>query len=281
MPKVTCPSGLEFEARTWNNEDTLTNLDTELAESGLVAVSMVERALGRCIDPGPYPFEAGGRVNLSMVTNADITAAAVQIRAATRQFHDFDTPCEGCSKMQELRQDLKEVEIAPASEEGIEHIRSNAPIARDIDGVTVEFKLIRGHDIPKMAKVQAKDQKAIVETQICMSIASISDPKKPRPINKFEEIRRYWKMANWDFTDAVEGAIDELEGGPDLYIEFCCKTFGCHREQVTLLPLDMAFFGLDHMRRYRRGKQRKRKQASSSEQALTEEASQGEQPASS
>jgi hypothetical protein len=279
MPKVTCPSGLEFEARTWNNEDTLVNLDSDVVEGGLVALKMVDRAMGRIVDPGPYPsFEAGGRANLAMVTNADISAAAVQIRAETRAIHSFDVPCEGCAKAAELELDLREVEMLKASDEGIEHIRTGLPVLREIGGVTIAVKLIRGADIPKMAKVQAKDQKAIVETQICMSLAYIRDPKYRggMEISKFEELRRYWKGANWDFTDAVETAIDEIEGGPDLYIEHTCKRLGCHREQVTMLPLDMGFFGLDHMRRYRRQKRRKKQQSSSSTHDSNETTSQEE-----
>lgn len=265
MPRVTCPSGLVFEARTWTNEDTLINLDMELMESGLIGLKMVQRAAGAVLDPGPYPFKEGGEIDCALLTNADLTWAALEIRRKTRNMHNFDINCQGCGALLERTQDLNDVEMLPTSQEGIEHIRTGVPIIRKVEDITVEIKLIRGADLPTMAKLQAKDQKALFELQVCLSIKSIADPRYPRPLSSLDAIRAYWKSSSWAFREALEDDIDDLEGGPDLFVDVRCTKISCHREQVTTIPLDMGFFGIDSLRRYRRHKRRAPKQSSPSE----------------
>jgi hypothetical protein len=251
--EITCPSGLVFEGRRWNNEDTKLQMDPKLAEAGVLGIKMVERAAGKVVSPGPYPFEPGIPPNLAMMSNADITAAAVGIRAATEPVHEFDAPCQGCAKLVPLTQDLREVEIYPASEDGITHLKTGQPVVKEIDGHIVALKLIRGSEVPQLAQLQAKDEKSVIEIQVCMSIESLTTPDG-KVHSELRHIRHYWRSASWALTRGIEETINELEGGPDLYVEFRCNGMLCQREQVTVLPLDMAFFGIDAWRAYRKRK---------------------------
>jgi hypothetical protein len=253
--EITCPSGLKLDVRPWNNNDQL-----ELIDANNVILRMAEIATLKCIDPGPYSFNAESRPAWSEVSIADMTAANVLIRGITDTGeYDIDRQCSNpsCRIVQGLTIDCKDVHIFPATEEGIQHLRTGAPILKRIRTATageveLAIRILRGSHMGELDRYQKQDRRTGLKAQTCLAIQSIrfleakdakGEPRKEMASPK--AIMEFWSGETWSITDLVRDTIEEAEGGPDLIVEWACKEFGCKKEQHTTVPLDPAFYGLD------------------------------------
>jgi len=258
---ITCPSGLQFHARTWNLGDQGSLIEASIDDSQNVAIRMLELATipNGVVDPGPYSFKEGGNVSWGDVTQVDITTANLEIRKASNPLVPFHQACTRCGKLPEdqVYIDLRDLEVYPASEEGLNHIRTNVPANMSLidsqgRSVTVKVKLLFGRDMAFLSRFQEQEQSRMLEIQAVASIASIEVPGESSPLTTFQDIREYWRQQSWEFGEAVEEKVDGMGGSVDTTVVFRCDDLSCHREQEVPLPLDEKFYGLSGRHKRRR-----------------------------
>jgi len=252
--RIDCPTGLVIQARPWTLGDQQFLTDEATINQGLLPLKMARCAFQKVLEPGPYHAEpSSDKLDFNEVTVADISVINNLVRRETRATLDFDRPCPYCGKLQPVCVDLREIEIGPASKDGIEHVRNGTPLVVEYQGIKVSLKLMRGMDLPELTKWQEKDVRAMLEIQACMSVDSIMAPGREKPVTGVASIRTFWRKQSWDFGEAVQDAIDQAEGVLDNMYEYKCKN--CRREHLGVLPLDTEFYGVDSLGR--RKKRRK------------------------
>ena len=256
---ITCPSGLQFEARPWTLGDQNHLTDTETVEAGQLPMKMVEVVCVRLVEPGPYSFTT--KVDFGQVTLSDITAANIQIRMRSDKDSKFpfDTPCQHCGLMQHVEVDLAEVDVFACSDEGIEHVHVGVPLTVELESdkglAVVHLKLLRGKDLSIVAKWQEKDPGKMLEIQACLSIEKIILAGNNDSVMGMPKIRAFWQRQSWGFGGTVRDALDEAEGGADvIYKHRCDPIKGCGKEQEGVLPLGPEFYGLQRSQTRRRGR---------------------------
>ena len=255
--RIPCPSGLVFEARSWRIGDQKELLKAKNDGPGTLPKRMVALAAEGVIDPGPYKVEVGGRINWDDVSHSDIAVANVMIRAGKDSKYIFQPNCAGCGKLQKdhMDVDLLDMPVYPASAEGLQHLSTGEPVAKQIGQIQLLFKAIRGRDINTLVRLQEEDEEAMLEVLTCLHIQQIRAPKSSEPLETLPDIRRFWNEQDWDFREEVEAISDTLFGGIDMTFRFTCDHMSCRVEQEQAIPLDLNFYGLDlHARQRRRAK---------------------------
>ena len=80
---ITCPSGLQSRVRGMKVREERVLADRKLAKSG----GQIDELLGSCweetLDPGPYAFDEGGKVDWGKVLQGDRFFALLMVRAMT------------------------------------------------------------------------------------------------------------------------------------------------------------------------------------------------------
>jgi len=251
---VKCLTGLTFEARPWNLGDIEALLEPTDLESATLQTRMLSLVAGKVTDPGPYRFEVGSPPDVDEMSVSDITLACISIRARTPPKElEPEIPCSSCGdvKVREVR--FEDFPVAPYSDEAREALAAGQPVERTYDlgdGKPVRVLLVDslGKDILRAAKYAEGNPVKILAVQNCQHIHSVKQGRKEYV--GLHEVLQFYRRAPWTFQDALERDIDSLFGGVDTSIEFTCPA--CGLKQTAVLPLDLAFFGLDPERRQRR-----------------------------
>lgn len=248
--KIICPSGFAFDARKWVFGD-LKQLSTKAED--IIFTYLFECAFKEILDPGPYPFHDMKRINVNMLSFADIMAGIIEIRKITKKLYAFSRPCKHCSNVQGLEIDLNEQETVPASAEGIAHLATGEPVLKDVEGDEgvihkVYFRILRGQDIPTVTSFTKQDRSSAMDIQTALSIEKIIQGDQPGadPISGVRNIRKFIDKQPIDFKEELDEITADLEGGYDPIVSFTCSE--CRRYQDHILPLDENFFGTDPVR---------------------------------
>jgi len=251
---ITCPSGLVFTARKWQIGDLTSLISVKDEAPTSLPKEMVRLAATGVTEPGPYKFK-DGTIDVDQLSLPDISVANVLIRLGHDAALLLQPTCESCRKMLKdpVEPNLEEMPVYEASQEGIEHLRTGAPIAREYYGYTLKLKVMRGSDFATLAKLVDQDMKYVLEYQQVLHIAEVSGRDLKEPLVNMLDIREWYHVQEIDLHNEIEADIDELWGGVDQAFTFRCDR--CLVEQKQNVPLDMTFYGLgDHKMRSRRQK---------------------------
>ncbi|HUW10067.1 MAG TPA: hypothetical protein VM537_10080, partial [Anaerolineae bacterium] len=243
--QIPCPSGFEFTARKWLLGDRGKLLAVKDDQPTNLPKMMVSLAATGVANPGPYTFK-GGVIDWDKVSMADIAVANILIRVHTDDTILLQPMCRHCRSLQ---RDPKEIAllgmpIKMASDEGIEHLRTGAPVKREIAGVQVYLKAVRGEDMLLIGTLQSQEEEAIEEIQMCATIHEVHVPGRQDPVSGFRELRELYRKQSWEFQRGISAAVDELFGGVDMAFTFRCDHIECRAEQEQQLPLDHSFYGI-------------------------------------
>lgn len=252
---IECPSGLIFEARrTWKLGDRKILLDRDNLRSGKLLHLMLGAVAGPVLNPGPYSFD-GPKISWGRLTHADIVAATIAVRRATRPTFEFNSQCEFCSNTMKLEIDLRDIELKKASEEGIEHIRSQVPVAYKVQEqseesdvpvgpiISMSLRLLTGQDQLDLMKYQKQENDGgMAEVQNCMHIVTlrVGDGEEMNAEQHFSKIRAFYADAAWGFQGVLDELIEQLGGGVESELDVACSK--CGGEQTQPLPFNQAFF---------------------------------------
>ncbi|MBM4370115.1 MAG: hypothetical protein FJ098_00575 [Deltaproteobacteria bacterium] len=291
MFPIKCLTGLVFEARPWNLGDIEDLLGSTSEDSPPLPLLMLRLVAGKVLDPGPYlTLPVGEQVDLNKVSHSDITLANIAVRAATPPTTlELEPSCRFCGKGAGVKDvDLRDFTIIPYSQEALEALKTGKGIARQYvlddlsqgpprgsgrakgkakektkettgeskgkgegkgegDIITVILRDILGADSIQMAKQQGAEPSRAIAIQTCVHIESLQVGS--RTITGMHPLLQFWKTAPWSFQQQLDQDVDRLFGGVDTSMDFECVH--CTRKQTTVLPLDMAFFGVDPEKRLR------------------------------
>jgi hypothetical protein len=242
---VTLPSGLAFNARKWKIGDRRLIHDKKLIKQGVLTRRMLEAVDLGVEECGPYTELAKGeKVNWSHVYIGDIVDALIGIRIATKPKIAFVQNCPNCGKRNPFDADLRDLESSPMPEEGIKHLSTSSPLEIRVQNherdCKVNLKMLRGVDMPMLAKWQKQGSAEAEEAQSVLHIERVEDPSLPEPLTATQAIWTYFKDADWDFQEAIDEKITQVAGGVDTRIEADCKF--CSVEFTTSIPFGPEFF---------------------------------------
>lgn len=243
--QIPCPSGFEFIARKWILGDRAKLLAVKDDQPTNLPKMMVGLAATGIISPGPYSFK-DGLIDWDKVSMADIAVANILIRAHTDESVLLQPMCQHCRSLQRDPKEISllDMPIRMASKEGVEHLRTGAPVRREIDGVQVYLKAVRGMDLMVVGTLQSQEEECIEEIQMCSTIHEIHAAGSAEAISSLPDLRTFYRAQSWNFQRGISDAIDELFGGVDMSYTFRCDHIECRAEQAQQLPLDHSFYGL-------------------------------------
>jgi len=249
--QIPCPSGFEFTARKWVLGDRAKLLAVKDDQPTNLPKMMVQLAATGVVSPGPYSFKDSHLIDWDKVSMADIAVANILIRAHTDDTILLQPMCRICRSLQRDPKavNLLDMPIRMASQEGVDHLRTGAPVRREIDGAQVYLKAVRGMDLMVIGTLQAQEEECIEEIQMCSTIHEIHAAGKAEPIKALPELREFYRAQSWEFQRGISAAIDELFGGADMTYTFRCDHIECRSEQEQQLPLDHSFYGMGPTRK--------------------------------
>jgi hypothetical protein len=233
--EIICPSGLSGELRGMRVREEALMSDRKLLNSGRMIGSLLEACWVRTINPGPYG-KLGEKPDLSQVSSADRTYMLLQLRMQSfGTSYEFDVACGNCERTIKWQCELTEFATRPMKPEGVEHLRTGAPIVRTLpSGMDVKFRLGLGADEEYMAKLDKKERVNISTHNLARRVLEIDGKTAWKDV--FDAVA---DLAVID-GDYLHDQIDEIEGGVDLSFDIECPK--CASRQLTMLPFEMSFF---------------------------------------
>jgi hypothetical protein len=254
--RVPCASGLIFDARKWKIGDISELVGTKDREPTTLPKKMVELAATGIVESGPYNFP-DNTLDTSQMSIADISIANILIRVGIDSILSLRPTCGACKR--QLRDPidvpLDEMPIFMASQEGVESLRTGAPVKRQYGDVTLHLKAALGADLATLAMLREQAPKYVVEYMHVVHIAEVHDPKLKEPLNMLAHSREWYHEQDMPLHSALDEDIDELWGGVDQSYDYRCDHMTCRTEQEGEVPLDLTFYGLERQtRRSRRAK---------------------------
>ena len=250
MFEIECGSGLKFQARKWKLSDRKVLLNQKIAKQGRMLTEMLKVADLGLIDPGPYTdsvFQTGKPVPWDHVLVADIMSALIKLRACNSPTIEFHAPCENeqcsSSKPMDVTIDVREIEIAPPSQTGLEHIRSGVPftstIHTDEGSVPLKLRLLKGSDLSTMRKYYDQDALEGLDAQTILHIAEVQLPNGD-VLERFVDIYKWYQDQSFEFNESLLEALAPHGGKVDPVVDFECPTCG-HNNRVEV-PFGPTFF---------------------------------------
>lgn len=242
---ISCPSGLQFNARKWKLKDRRTLTDKRILRSNSLLPEMLKLVDEGCVNSGPYDVKPGQKVPWQTVALQDIMAALVQVREATQSTMAFTTQCENprCTSDElPVDADLSTVECKPMSQAAVTHLRTNEPIPVKLTSpitATLYMKLLRGEDMKKLAQYYNQDVFDGIDAGRLMHVARI-EFTDGTTLDRFDTIWDWYQDQDFEFADGLAGAIEQCAGGVDTNVEVTCEE--CGREQITAIPFGPEFF---------------------------------------
>lgn len=247
---VECPSGLSFNARTWKLRDRKTLTDKRILRNNTLLLHMASIVDEGVVDPGPYDFKVGQKVNWHKAVVQDITAALLQIRTATHPELDMTTTCVNprCeSESLDVAVDLHTVETQPMSAAAIEHIRTGKPmevmIPATYNGHNVNavlyLRLLRGADLATLATYYKQDPVDGLDASRLLHVSRVMLPDGT-DMEGLQQIWSWYNDQNFAFAETLATVINDNSGGVQSEVTVTCED--CGREQQHAIPFGPDFF---------------------------------------
>lgn len=238
--RITCPSGLTFDARGWKLGDRKVLMDISRGRRGTTQVDMLNLVAGPVESPGPYPGEIGAKINWSEVVLPDISSALFDVRIQTKDEFEFDVNCPSCGVKLEMSVVLSKFTRLPMTEEAKACISQNTLDIYEVpeQDLILHLRMLRGRDLPTLATGGRGDQALTLEIQQCLHVVELH--RAGMALKEQRDIRKFYQEADYRFHRALTERIDSYGGGVDTSVLQTCRV--CDREVEIYLPLDSSFY---------------------------------------
>ncbi len=235
---ITCPSGLTGRVRGMKVREERVLADRKLAKSG----GQIDELLGSCweetLDPGPYTFGEGGKVDWGKVLQGDRFFALLMVRALTYgPEYAFGVSCrnDACRARIDWEVELTKLPVRPLAEEsraafvGGNRFETTLPDA----GKRVRFRLLTGEDERKLPALQRSAPDKLLSAVLAYRVLDVDgvDAKAKRQFLEDLTLRD---------ADFLVDEFDRVDCGVDTTIEIECPE--CFGTQDVDLPFDKGFF---------------------------------------
>lgn len=235
MIEVTCPSGLRGRIRGMKVKEEQLFANRKLMRSGGYIAELLKGCWLETLDVGPYTFESES-IDWNEVVSSDRTFLIIQVRIASHGAdYEFEVHCSDCGERFGWHVNLEELDVAPVSTVGIEHIRTGRPVTVKYgDGKIAHCRLLRGSDEMFFVKNSTPSSGDLLIKHLARRITSIDGADKYRDVlKKVEDLEIAEADQLWDATDDLEGGVNTL---------FLIECPRCEGRQQVALPFESGFF---------------------------------------
>jgi hypothetical protein len=221
-----CPSGLIVEVRGLKTKEANLLTNKQAVKAGTVLDQILDACWLRTVDAGPYDF-GEGKPDWGKLHVGDRIYILIQIRIETfGATYAFDVRCleENCGAKIQWELDLDDLDVRPIPPSVLEAMKAGRPLTVVVAGKSVQFKVMRGEDERKNARVMRANPDTLLLNALAARITGIEGLTPKDKLAWLED------LPLGEATHILD-LLDEQDGGVQTDIEIRCPECGSVQDQ--------------------------------------------------